>query len=103
MAPMQGDMILCCVTLCILSVILSVDCIKYDRNTLLNLWDVNFKISFTDYDNHIDILGPNRFTTSDFQFPKCKQRKRGKRAGALVRFRRRTSRPPLPSIYLSNL
>ena len=79
------------------------DCIKYDRNTLLNLWDVNYRISITDYDGHSDILRPNSSPSHDFQIPKCKQRKRGKRAGALVRFRRRISRPPLPSIFLSNL
>ena len=34
--------------------------------------------------------------------PARTRRNRGKRAGALVRFRQRSNRPPLPAVFLSN-
>ncbi len=76
----------------------------YDRDTLLNISSVaqrkpdfeflNAGGLFTDTASEPFVLAAR---------PKKRRRKRGKRAGVLVRLRRRAFRPPLPTILLANV
>ncbi len=85
---------------------LDVVCITvYDRHTLLNIGSsvaqrkpdfkfLNAGALFTDTASE-PFVWPAR--------PKKRKRKRGKRAGVLVRLRRHAFRPPLPTILLANV
>ncbi len=87
---------------------LDVDSITvYDRHTLLNIGSfvaqrkpdfefLNAGALFTD-------TASEPFVWAARSRPRKRRRKRGKRAGALVRLRRRPLRPPLPTILLANV
>ncbi len=79
----------------------------YDRHTLLNLGSfiaqrkpdfefLNAGALFTD-------TASEPFVCATRSRPRKRRRKRGKRAGVLVRLRRRPLRPPLPTILLANV
>ena len=88
--------------------VLDVVCITvYDRHTLLNIGSyvaerkpdfefLNAGALFTD-------TASEPFVWAARARPRKRRRKRGKRAGVLVRLRRRPLRPPLPSILLANV
>ncbi len=79
----------------------------YDRHTLLNIGSfvaqhkpdfefLNAGALFTD-------TASEPFVWATRPRPRKRRRKRGKRAGFLVRLRRRPLRPPLPTILLANV
>ncbi len=79
----------------------------YDRHTLLNIGSfvvqrkpdfefLNAGALFTD-------TASEAFVWAARPRPRKRRRKRGKRAGVLVRHRRRPLRPPLPTILLANV
>ncbi len=79
----------------------------YDRHTLLNIGSfvaqckpdfefLNAGALFTD-------TASEPFVWATRSRPRKRRRKRGKRAGVLVRLRRRPLRPPLPTILLANV
>ncbi len=79
----------------------------YDRHTLLNIGSfiaqrkpdfefLNASALFTD-------TASEPFVWAARSRPRKRRRKRGKRAGVLVRLRRRPLRPPLPTILLANV
>ncbi len=79
----------------------------YDRHTLLNIGSfvaqckpdfefLNAGALFTD-------TASEPFVWAARSRPRKRRRKRGKRAGVLVRLRRRPLRPPLPTILLANV
>ncbi len=79
----------------------------YDRHTLLNIGSfiaqrkpdfefLNAGALFTD-------TASEPFVWAARSQPRKRRRKRGKRAGVLVRLRRRSLRPPLPTILLANV
>ncbi len=79
----------------------------YDRDTLLNIGSfvaqrepdfefLNAGALFTD-------TASEPFVWAARSRPRKRRRKRGKRAGVLVRLRRRPLRPPLPTILLANV
>ncbi len=79
----------------------------YDRHTLLNIGSfiaqrkpdfefLNAGALFTD-------TASEPFVWAARSRPRKRRRKRGKRAGVLVRLRRRPLRPPLPNILLANV
>ncbi len=79
----------------------------YDRDTLLNIGSfvaqrkpdfefLNAGALFTD-------TASEPFVWVARSRPRKRRRKRGKRAGVLVRLRRRPLRPPLPTILLANV
>ncbi len=86
--------------------VLDVVCITvYDRHTLLNIGSsvaqckpdfefLNAGALFTDTASEPFVWAAR---------PKKRKPKRGKRAGVLVRLRRRAFRPPLPTIFLANV
>ncbi len=72
------------------------------RNELLDIRNStpdNLLPTFEYSDVLLDIL----FGGAAFLFKRSRRRKRGKRAGALVKSRQRGLRTPLPSIHLANL
>ncbi|KAL0154303.1 hypothetical protein M9458_050416, partial [Cirrhinus mrigala] len=76
--------------------------ISFSRNELLDIRNStpdNFLPTFEHSDVLLDILVGG----AAFLYKRSKRRKRGKRAGALVKFRQRGFRTPLPSIHLANL
>ncbi len=79
----------------------------YDRDTLLNIGS-----SIAQRKPDFEFLNAGGLFTDTASEPfvwvaqsrKCRRRrKRGKRAGVLVRLRRRAFRPPLPTIFLANV
>ncbi len=77
----------------------------YDRDTLLNIGS-----SVTQRKPDFEFLNAGGLFTDMASEPfvlaaraKKRRRKRGKRAGVLVRLRRRAFRPPLPTILLANV
>ena len=115
MAPTNGDKVTALVFLLLL--VLSVCCertmclTRYNRDTLLcigtTLGERTFadSLDFAGFPSDI-VAGFTAHTVNNTQHtarPSRPLRKRGKRAGVLVRFRRRAYRPPLPSILLSNV
>ncbi len=79
----------------------------YDRDTLLNIGS-----SIAQRKPDFEFLNAGGLFTDTASEPfvwvaqsmkRCRRRKRGKRAGILVRLRRRAFRPPLPTILLSNV
>ncbi len=85
---------------------LDVVCITvYDRHMLLN---IGFSIAQRKPDFEFLNAGALFTDTASEPFvwaarPKKRKRKRGKRAGVLVRLRRRAFRPPLPTTMLANV
>lgn len=76
--------------------------ITFTKDELLNIKQctpVNFFPHFENTDTLLDIL----LGGAAALYKRSKRRKRGKRAGALVRLRRRGFRTPLPSIHLANV
>ncbi|KAL0154123.1 hypothetical protein M9458_050582 [Cirrhinus mrigala] len=76
--------------------------ISFSRNELLDIRNStsdNFLPTFEHSDVLLDILVGG----AALLYKRSKRRKRGKRAGALVKFRQRGFRTPLPSIHLANL
>ena len=99
MAPKNSDMVT------VLLIILCLHCIFVDCKLFDSLPITYYDSScVSDYSTALNrpntTLSPRN---NDFNhIHRSTKRKRGKRAGALVRFRRRFSRPSLPSIFLSN-
>ncbi len=76
--------------------------ISFTRNELLDIRNStpdNLLPTFEHSDVLLDILVGG----AAFLFKRSRRRKRGKRAGALVKTRQRGLRTPLPSIHLANL
>ncbi len=76
--------------------------ISFTRNELLDIRNStpdNLLPTFEHSDVLLDILVGG----AAFLFKRSRRRKRGKRAGALVKTRQRSLRTPLPSIHLANL
>ena len=104
MAPEKGDaaqrwMFICLILMCLTCE--SVIGVTLAREKLLEIrysvTNVGYKPSFL---QNLDISIPLDPTSSTFV---PKRKKRGKRAGVLVRLRRRSNRPPLPAFMLSNV
>lgn len=105
MAPENGDIVLLWL-LWLLIVCLSVDClIKYERLELLHIRDSvqqpppRLLYSSSDFETILSRPTERASALGRNQPPW----KRGRRAGALMRLRRRKHRCPLPSIILSNV
>ncbi|XP_077990622.1 uncharacterized protein LOC144444944 [Glandiceps talaboti] len=110
MAPVNGDTVMRAPVILYLLSLLFVCCMsalhKYDREELLH---IRTNVGECQKDGYpiLDILehipevsnGGCRKANNYTQ----RGRKRGKRGGALVRLRRRSQRPPLPSIILANV
>uniref|UniRef100_A0A1A8CJ36 Reverse transcriptase domain-containing protein n=2 Tax=Nothobranchius kadleci TaxID=1051664 RepID=A0A1A8CJ36_NOTKA len=96
MAPRMVALVLTCVVFCLF---LSVNCVSacsYTREQLLSVRS----------STPTDLLPVFLVSVADlvhFFIKKVRRRRRGKRAGVLVRLRRRGSRTPLPGIFLSNV
>ena len=109
MAPSNGDTVLFCSLIVVIFLTLwtvNVECVcyKYNRETLLNIRDTVGGYLPKDINFHVNNVYNNGEIYNSNYNPKSKRkRKRGKRGGVLVRFRRRSSKPPLPSIVLSNV
>ncbi len=76
----------------------------YDRHTLLNIGSVTQRKLDFEFLNASALLTDT--ASEPFVWParpRKRRWKRGKRAGALVRLRRRAFRPPLPTILLANV
>ncbi len=76
--------------------------ISFTRNELMDIRNStpdNLLPTFEDPDVLLDIL----VGEAAFLYKRPRRHKRGKRAGALVKFRQRGFRTPLPSIHLANL
>ena len=112
MAPRYGDTVRRNFLLLVLVVFLLDACvgtIKYDRTDLLRILHTKNCEYTPDIVEIPDIIpseihmldpGPLHYSTPPNN---TRRRKRGRRAGTLVRYRRRVSRPPLPAILLSNV
>ena len=104
MAPKEGDSVLRHIILLVtISFLLhpTFCMIQYGRDELLHVLNTRSCTFDLSIPLHEDILLSNdHWSSRHYDRP---PRKRGKRAGALVKFRRRTTRPPLPAIVLSNV
>ena len=76
--------------------------LQYGRDELLHVLNTRDCMFDESTPLHKDILLATDHGSTGGHFGRP-LRKRGKRSGALVRFRRRSSRPPLPAILLSNV
>ena len=109
MAPIYGDRMLGVVCLvCVVTVFLvgRTLCVhQYDRDVLLHIRDTMSQCDMQpNYCfNDIVLPGPNWVTDQPPNASGQRVRKRGRRGGALLRLRRRNLRPPLPSMFLSNI
>ena len=108
MAPEEGDwakrwMFICLLLMCLTSdkvfgLIIDRDKLLEIRSTVIN---VGYKPTFL---NNLDISIPTGHSHSDStDVPKRSTRKRGWRAGVLVRLRHCGHRPPLPVVMLGNV
>ena len=112
MAPFYGDTVLCSLFICFIIVYLlsgvTVGVLRYSREDLLHTRDHFHHAAKPEFSKQTIAMLAEATTATDSNHRHSngmpvRQRKRGKRAGALVRFRRRFTRPPLPSILLSNV
>ena len=84
-------------------------CVKYDRDTLLDIGHLSTSLSapVLDYSIECVLCSSTSNLVSDSSINpsiyKQRKRKRGKRGGVLVRYKKRTFRAPLPGILLSNV
>ncbi|KAL0152423.1 hypothetical protein M9458_052146 [Cirrhinus mrigala] len=76
--------------------------ISFSRHELLDIRN-STPDKFLPTFEHSDVLLDILVRGAAFLYKRSKRRKRGKRAGALVKFRQRGFRTPLPSIHLANL
>ena len=110
MAPSYGDIVLLSLSLCLLLCVRGnyvFGLIQYERLDLLHIREnlANFQPKLISYTKHV-MTGPADASAWQADAnPKLqlRPRKRGKRAGALVRLIRGRHRSPLPSILLSNV
>ena len=95
MAQKNGGLLLCSVIVFLFCIQLStVDCMLFDRITV-NVVNGSNNIAFNQGLRHVNRKGK--------PWNRTRNRKRGKRAGVLNRLRSRSFKPPLPSIFLSNV
>ncbi|XP_014195774.1 uncharacterized protein LOC106633669 [Haplochromis burtoni] len=107
-APPSNGFLLCLILLFLYFFTSSICLLVYDRQTLLDIKDglsYNFpEFKFCNTDAPFadpPFISPE---TPLFSVPGGrKRRRRGRRSGVLVRLRRRTYRPPLPSLLLANV
>ena len=78
---------------------------QYDRDVLLHIRDTMSECDMQPNYRFNDIVlpGQNWVTDQPTNARGQRVRKRGRRGGALLRLRRRNLRPPLPSMFLSNV
>ena len=78
---------------------------QYDRDVLLHIRDTMSECDMQPNYRFNDIVlpGQNWVTDQPANARGQRVRKRGRRGGALLRLRRRNLRPPLPSMFLSNV
>ena len=103
MAPVYGDTLWRCVIVCGISLaVLAASTAalhRYEREHLLNILDKDYRPNFAS-ENVFSVINSTRPTSEIHHATLHRARKRGRRGGALCRFRRRGSRPPLPAIVL---
>ena len=78
---------------------------RYEREHLLNILDSihnDYRSNFAS-ENVFPVINSTRPTSEIHHATLHRACKRGRRGGALCRFRRRGSRPPLPAIVLANV
>ena len=108
MAPAQGDWSKWCLFLLCVAALLCdcMKCVSLCRDELLNIRiDVlrsGYKPAFLQTLDSSIPTDPANFESADVP-RRAPKRKRGKRAGALVRLRQRAYRPPLPAVMLANV
>ncbi|TWW74191.1 hypothetical protein D4764_14G0001920 [Takifugu flavidus] len=95
MAPRAVALVSCCVLVCLFLFVNCVSACSYTREELLNIR------TLTPTDLLPVFLAPAADLVH-FLAQKVRRRRRGRRAGALARLRRRGSRTALPGIFLSN-
>ena len=110
---MQGDKTLaaCIVLILVCTMIERVESLHtYSRDDLLRFRDCVYNFEFPALPiRHLELFNSvTRSSSNDHKQQHSSQccrtvRKRGKRAGLLVRFRCRSNRPPLPAMFLSNV
>ena len=102
--PQQhSSILLILVFLCVILPCKVAGCIIYDRETLLNIRDsgiIHCQPEFFYWDPQL--ANVNKCLTTAL-LPRRRRRRRGRRAGLLVRLRRREGKTPLPSILLANV
>ena len=107
MAPKEGDTAikLVCMLIIVCLLLNPTECLmRYGREELLHVLHTQPCTFDPAIALHKDILlSSDHASSRHYDHPRQSKRKRGKRAGALVKFRRRTTRPPLPSILLANV
>ena len=104
MAPVYGDTLWRCVIVCVISLAVlaasTATMHRYEREHLLNILDSmhkDYRPNFAS-ENVFPVINSTRPTSEIHHATLHRARKRGRRGGALCRFRRRGSRPPLPAI-----
>ena len=107
MAPKEGDTVFRLLLLLIITGFLldpTVCILQYGKEELLHVLTTRHCVFDTSTPLHKDILLANGDPSSRRHYDRpTSTRKRGKRSGTLVKFRRRSTRPPLPAILLSNV
>ena len=105
MASVYGDSVLSCLLVCVLIsslLFVRIDCVyRYERDDLLRIFStMNCEYRPKLLCDPKELSAEPQWLTSHSH---RHTRRRGRRAGALVKFPRRNLRPPLPCVFLSNV